>query len=309
MKKGMVILSVLVIFLTQNIHGQKNEALFARLQGLSDGRIDFFNVGRFNVICAKNDVEFSAENSTRIFTDFVRSSPVIHIEDTELTMSDDSLGFNNYYYYSLTEVAADLSSHLASYYVESRDDKLIKITFMYYGNQRDVGFERKFINLYRDNLIPQSILTQESPIVRVINFAGREISIPLKYLGKWETVNNLRTFGDGQISWSVHENLEEAAAASNHMFIVHSFLKEMDRISDTTVQVIFEGVETTARKAVYQANTLLRNTLAGKRIMTVYYVAAPVRGNFVSCRLTLWDTDQINESGLPFLLEQVMELK
>ena len=303
MKKGMVALSILAIFLAQNIHGQENDALFARLQGLFDSKegIDFFRVDRFYIICEKYNIEFSLENSTKIFTKFVKVSPVIHLEDTKLTMSDASLGFNNYYHYSITKLTADLNTHLASYYVESRDNKLIKISFMYDGNNRDVEFERKFIHLYRDNLIPQSVMVKETSIVRAINFAGREISIPARYMGKWESVNILRTFGDGHIAWSLHENLEDAAASVNHQYIRHSANEKGNKVSDTTVQVIFEGVETTARKAVYQS--------ADRRLMTVYYVAAPVRGYFVSCTMITGSTDQINESGLPFLLEQVMKLK
>ena len=33
------------------------------------------------------------------------------------------------------------------------------------------------------------------------------------------------------------------------------------------------------------------------------------RGNFVSCVMSFWESDQINSSGLPPLLEQVMELR
>ena len=43
-------------------------------------------------------------------------------------------------------------------------------------------------------------------------------------------------------------------------------------------------------------------------ILTIYYVSAPVRDNFVSCVMSFWESDQINSSGLPFLLEQIMEL-
>jgi len=42
--------------------------------------------------------------------------------------------------------------------------------------------------------------------------------------------------------------------------------------------------------------------------LTAYYVACEVRNNYVSCVMSFWNNDQINESGLPPLLEKVMQL-
>ena len=50
-------------------------------------------------------------------------------------------------------------------------------------------------------------------------------------------------------------------------------------------------------------------TPAPNNKLTVYFVAAPIRGNFVSCVMSFWENDQINPGRLPPLLEQVMKLK
>jgi hypothetical protein len=49
--------------------------------------------------------------------------------------------------------------------------------------------------------------------------------------------------------------------------------------------------------------------MTGGKTLTIYFVAAPVRENNVSCVMSFWNNDQINSSGLSPLLEQVMKLK
>jgi hypothetical protein len=48
--------------------------------------------------------------------------------------------------------------------------------------------------------------------------------------------------------------------------------------------------------------------MSGGKTLTIYFVAAPVRKNYVSCVMSFWNNDQINPSGLTPLLEQVMKL-
>ena len=55
-------------------------------------------------------------------------------------------------------------------------------------------------------------------------------------------------------------------------------------------------------------NSLLAG-MSGGKTLTAYYVAEKVRDNYVSCVLSFWNNDEIKESGLPLLLEQVMKLQ
>jgi len=294
-----IIIFTLTVFLTGNICGQGNEDLFTRLQGISNHGVDFFNVDGIEITSRKLDVEFSAKNCAKRF-------PQLKIKEKELTTSDSLLDFRNYYVYKSQEEPQNLFENEAYYFVESPDKKLIAFTFASI-NKNDKEFERNFIKLVCNNSIPDSVYN--SVEIDSINFAGRKIQ-----LGKncrWMGINNVQCPYNGQMNWSVHKNLEDAAATVNNQFVSVISRKGGKIVSDTTVNVIFEGTETTARKVVYKftgARSLLLK-MEGSNQLIVYLVAVAVRNNFVSCVMSYWTSDDINPSGLPTLLDQVMELK
>ena len=124
-------------------------------------------------------------------------------------------------------------------------------------------------------------------------------------------INNVQCPYYGQMNWSVHKDLEDASTTVNNQFVAVTSRGGGRIVSDTIVDVIFEGTETTARKVVYNftgaKSALLK--MEGSNQLTSYFVSAAVRDNFVSCVMSFWGSDQINPSGLPPLLEQVMKLK
>jgi len=294
-----IIFFTLVIFLTGSIYGQENDNLFSRLQGISNRGIDWFNVDGIEITSQKLDVEFSAKNCAKKF-------PQLKIKEKELITSDDLLSFKNYYVYKSQEESQNFFNNMAYYFVESPDKKLIAFTFASI-NKSNKEFERNFINLVCNNGIPKSIYN--STEIDSINFAGRKI--PLGNSCRWMGVNNVQCPYYGQMNWSVHKDLEDASLTVNNQFVSISSRKGGKIVSDTTVDVIFEGVETTARRVVYSftgAKSLLLS-MEGSKTLTIYFVSAPVRNNFVSCVMSFWGSDQINPSGLSPLLEQVMKLK
>jgi len=294
-----IIFFTLVVFLTGSIYGQENDNLFSRLQGISNRGIDWFNVDGIEITSQKLDVEFSAKNCVKKF-------PQLKIKEKELITSDDLLSFKNYYVYKSQEEPQNFFNNMAYYFVESPDKKLIAFTFASI-NKSNKEFERNFINLVCNNEIPKSIYN--STEIDSINFAGRKI--PLGNSCRWMGVNNVQCPYYGQMNWSVHKDLEDASLTVNNQFVSISSRKGGKIVSDTTVDVIFEGVETTARRVVYSftgAKSLLLS-MEGSKTLTIYFVSAPVRNNFVSCVMSFWGSDQINPSGLSPLLEQVMKLK
>lgn len=321
MSKMKIVIFILFAFLIQsNIYGQEDEALFTRLRGISNEGIDFFNIDGIDIASQKVDIEFSAKNCaetvtkiTKKYFELAEKFSLLNIEELEtgLTTSDSLLPFRNYYVYKSHEAPQKIFRNITYYFVESSDKKLIIITFASI-NKRDSEFERNFINLLYNNRIPESVYSYKSSIVDSINFAGRAIPLPLKYMCKWKGVNNLQSYRDGQMNWSIHKNLEDASATTNNQFLITSRNEECEMLSDTTVHVTFEGVETTARKVTYQITGEFGSLLqkSGSNILIIYYVAAPVRNNYISCVMSFWESDLINlNSGLPFLLEQVMKLE
>ena len=304
-------LFILLAALSLNLYGQDSDALFSRLQGIVSQGMFFFDVDGINITAAIFENEFSTENKERRFAEYIERFPDLGIARTGFS-SDSSLGFENYYtFHSFIDVTG-LSSNTAYHFVADADGRLVEITFGYI-NKRDRDFERHFVYLFRNSLIPDSILIRNTTMVSSFNFAGRTISLPLQYMGRWRRVNSLQTFADGQMDWSVHKTLEDAQETISHRFLITSHQEDTELISDTTVDVIFEGVETTARKMEFRftgmMGAMLRNA-GGSDILNIYHVVAPVRGNYVSVIMSFYPSDQINQaSGLPFLLEQVMELR
>jgi len=297
--KTKIIFFTLVVFLTGSIYGQENENLFTRLQGISNRGIDFFNVDGIEITSQKLDVEFSAKNCAKKF-------PQLKIKKKELTTSDSLLVFKNYYVYKSQEDPQNFFQNMAYYFVESPDKKLIAFTFAFI-NKNDKEFERSFIKLVCNNSIPENIYN--SVEIDSINFAGRKI--PLGRSCRWMGINNVQCPSYGQMNWSVHKDLEDASATVNNQFVSVFSRKGGKIVSDTIVDIIFEGTETTARKVVYNFTGVksLLLKMEGSNQLTIYLVSAAVRDNFVSCVMSFWGSDQINPSGLPPLLEQVMKLK
>jgi len=298
--KTKTLLITFVSFLVCTVYGQENDNLFTRLQGISNRGVDFFNVDGIEITSQKIEAEFSAKNCTKKF-------PQLKIKAKELTVSDSLLGFRNFYVYKSQEDPKDFFQNMSYYFVENSDKKLIAFTFTYMNKKSDREFERNFVELVCTNSIPDSIYN--SPEIDSINFVGRKI--PLGNSCQWMGINNVQCPHYGQMNWSVHKNLEDASATVNNQFVWIVSKRGGKVISDTTVNVIFEGVETTARKIVFSFTGVrsLLLSMEGSKNLTIYFVSAPVRNNFVSCVMSFWESDQINPSGLPPLLEQVMKLK
>jgi len=321
--KGLVLFWLTTLLFAGNIYGQEIDNPFNRTKALFKDGLVFFNVDGIEITAQKKDADFSAKNCINEFSH-------LKIKKKQLT-TDTLLGFKNYYVLKSIEKQQNFFTNIAYYFVHSPDDYIIAFTFEYL-NKRDEEFERIFITLACNNRIPQSIYHSNVP--EVINFAGREVRLDKDC--RWLGVNKLESTNGGQIIWSLHKDMEDANEFINNQFIWASSQKRVDIVSDEITNVIFEGVETFARKVVYNHTdkkvtvtmiptkkpSIFPHYNAGVSLslffiinpdpskkLTAYFVAVPVRGYYVSCILSYWESDQINPSGLPPLLEKVMKLK
>jgi hypothetical protein len=149
-----------------------------------------------------------------------------------------------------------------------------------------------------------------------LSFAGRKVDLET-YICQWKNVNSCQCPYHGQMSWSVHSDSADAVKSIvlQRYITAHCKSKDLKAITDETIDIIFEGQKLKAQRITYQAEnetaTLLLNTGGGNtQALIIYYVVAPIRGNYVSCIMSHWKNDLIEEeSNLPSLLEKVMELK
>lgn len=296
MKASLLIFS---FFFVSIAYGQVDEDVFSRLQAISNNGIDFFNVDGIEITSKRTSATFSPKNISKEFKQF-------KIKKKELVKGDSLLGFQNYYVFKTQEEPKGYHNNISYYFVKDSDNRIVGFTFASI-NKTDKEFERNFIKSVMNKQIPNFVYNDLQ--ADTIDFAGRKI--PLGSNCNWMGVNNIQCRYYGQMNWSVHQNLEDARETMNNQFASIKSRKNGEVVADTTVNVIFEGKETEAKKIIYDFTgvTSALAGMSGGKTLTIYYVAAPVRNNYVSCVMSFWNNDQINPSGLPPLLEQVMKLK
>lgn len=289
-----VLLSVLVYC----AYSQQDTTLFVRLRAISNSGVDFFNVDGIEITSQTLSGDFSKKNIAKKFRKY-------SIKEADLNQSDSVLGLQNYYVLKTETLAPDLEQHSSYYFIETPAG-IRAVTFGMM-NKTDKELERQFLNLLINNKIPRSIY--ESLNVDTINFAGRKL--PLGGSCHWMGVNNVQCPYYGQMNWSVHKTLQDAAASATDQYKTIKAKKQGKIISEEEVDVVFEDAEVKAKRIIYDfkgVSSLLVG-MSGGKTLTVYYVAAPVRQHFVSCIMSFWNNDAINPSGLPPLLEKVMKIK
>ncbi len=272
--------------------------LFNRLQGNSQKGVDFWNVDGIQITIQTFKQSFSEK---AIIKEFGRYG----IQEKDLTEKDDSLRFANRFVIKTEDIDSTFRQYTAYYFIENQQQTLTTITFVSV-NKTAQAFERSFVSLVHEQALPRD----NFPPFKIdsLNFAGRKFEVGNSC--RWMGVNDVQCPGNGQMNWSIHADSADAQVVCDAQFAVNKKLKGVRLLSAEQLPISFEGHAVTVRKAIFDfkgVNGLLVRANGGKTL-TVYYVAAPVRGHFVSCTLSYWDIDSLTPDGLPMLLEQVMTL-
>lgn len=296
MKKSiLVLLSFTLSFIS--VYTQETNPLFLRLRAISNSGTDFFNVDGIEITSQLYDGDFSKKNITRKFKK--------SIKEEDLTQSDTSISNQNFYVVKTDEIAPGLVQNTSYYFVAA----LTGFRAITFGsiNKTDKALERELVHLITIRGIPQSLY--EFLYIDSINFAGRKLGLGRSC--RWMGINNVQCPYNGQMNWSIHKTLEDATATAENQYKVIQAKKQGKIISEEEVNVVFEGSKVKAKKAVYDLKgvTSVLAGMSGGKTLTIYFVAVPVRQNFVSCIMSFWNNDNIHSSGLPALLEEVMQLK
>lgn len=295
-------LIILFVFLSTINHWvlgqQTNEDIFKRLNGIKNQGFCFYNIDGYEISSLKMNGKFTKKNIRKKYKK-------LKIKVDELIHSDSSIDVQNYYVYKSDTVEDDIVFNSSYYFIKTQENEISAITFSSY-NREDIEFQRQFVQLVLNKKIPDDVysaITTES-----VNFGGRKL-----YLGgncKWMSINNIQCSGYGQINWSVFKDKETAERnleTQRQVNLAHSHGKV---VSEEIIDVVFEDVATKARKVVYDFTgvTSVLVGMTGGKTLTIFFISAPVRGNYISCVLSFWNNDMINPSGLAPLLEEVMNL-
>ena len=296
--KRKLLLLILIVSSHSFLYAQQNDSLFSRLQAISNSGLDFFNVDGIEITSQTINSEFSKKSILKKFKKF-------SIKESDLNIADSSILSQNYYVSKTEEISPGTAQHSSYYFIENKNKSITAITFADI-NKGDKEFERNFVSLIMNDKIPKSVYTPLE--IDSINFSGRKIA-----LGKschWMGINNVQCPYYGQMNWSVHKTLNDASQSVTNQYNVIKVKKGGKIISEELVDVIFEGAFVKAKKAVYDFKGVksLLVGLSGGKTLTIYFVSAPAKQNFVSCVMSFWNNDSINPSGLPPLIEEVMKL-
>ena len=219
---------------------------------------------------------------------------------------DTGLPLNNLYATSSQPAEGGLTQNSSYYFVEKDGN----VTVVWFGsiNKTDKAFEREFVQLVVNNQVPPESFT--SMTMGDVNFGGRVLKLGDPCY--WTNINTVQCPYQGEMNWSVHKDSLDAVQTVGYQLQMTKAKKSIKVLSEEAVDIVFEEVPVKATKVVYDLTGLvgLAAGTSGGKTLTVYYVAGPVRGNYISCVLSYWNNDDINPaSGLPKLLEQVMRVK
>lgn len=299
MEKTIFAILFLSFFQVPKLMGQNIDNLNMRLQGMSIDGVEFFNVDGVEITKQTALTNFSNKN-------FYKKFKNISIEKSDLNYSDSTIAVKNFCVSKSSDYCEGVIAYTTFYFIETYANQVALISFFSF-NKRDIYLERDFINLQINKKISADIFNAVK--VENLNFAGR--LIPVGNICNWKYTNNIQCSGNGQMDWSIHKTIEDSDQTIENRFLILKSKENGKITSDEIVDVIFEGTKTNARKIIFDF-TGVTSTLAGLsggETLTIYLVSATVRNYNVSCVMSYWNNDVINESGLPTLLEQVMVLE
>lgn len=290
---------IILLFTLSSLNAQEEDSVFNRLQAINNNGLVFYNVDGFSITSQTLNYKFTEKGLKKVYRKY-------SIKKKDTKTKDNTLEFNNYYVQNINKLTDKLTQYNSYYFIENKSNRVTIIQFSSINKSNRV-FERSMVNQIIENTIPEKCFT--SMAIDSINFAGRKIKLGNSC--NWTNVNTVQCPYYGEMNWSVHKDLEDAKNTVEQQFAITKSRKNGKVISEEIVEIEFEGTETKAKKVIYDFTgvTSLLVGMSGGKTLTIYYVATKVRNNYVSCVLSFWNNDNINVSGLPALLEEVMKLK
>lgn len=292
-------LNLFFILIFSVCFSQENNVL-ERLSALNNNGKIWYNIDGYSITSEKFNNTFDEKGLKKVFRKH-------QITDSDIKTKDDQIKFNNLLI-SKQQKIDDNNFQTNNYYFVENPDKTVSVIWFIKNGKTDKETEEKMVNLIIENKIPEENFVPMK--ITSINFAGRKIELGNSCY--WTFLNTVQCPYLGEMNWSVHRDLESAKEAIENQLNITKSKKGGKVASEEIIDVEFEGVQTKAKKIIYDF-TGVASALAGMsggKNLTVYYIAENIRNKNVSCVMSFWNNDQINpETKLPPLLEKIMKLK
>lgn len=285
-----------LLFISVFSYSQNQDLDFvSRLQGIKQGDIEFFELEGYQMYVRTLNQSFNEKGIKNVKRELKIKKSLIGYKSNDFQSNNLIINQNDF-------ENEKLKNYQSWYLFEKTQNQMICFWFGSV-NKKDTTLEHKFIKTYLDNKIPQSIYT--SMQVDSIDFAGRKIA-----LGEschWMGVHNVQCPYYGQMNWSLHSTYQDAENMTNSQYYTTEQRKMGSVLESKEIDILFEGTEAKAKRVVYKIK-LPSLLIGGSNILIIYYVTTKVRDNYISCVLSHY-TNDVNNKGLPPLLDKVMKIK
>jgi len=303
--KTLKYLTFILILLPVTLWSQQvpETKLFERLQAISVGNIDYYNIDGVTISCQVTNIPFSKDNICKNLS----------LKQYMLSKSASFISQKNFIFERIDTICENVIQNNTNYFVENKNGYITHIIYMSIGKQC-LELQKSLTHHIIERKIPESVFNDE--FFNTLNFAGRKVDLET-YGCQWKNVNSVQCPFHGQMSWSVHcDSLDAVQTVELKRYITANCkTKDFKAVTDEQIDIVFEGQQLKARRITYQVekelgSLLLKTGDGNTKTLIIYYIVAPVRGNYISCIMSHWNNDFIEkESRLPSLLEKFMQLK
>ena len=267
--------------------------VFSNTHGLKQKDVTFYEVEGYEITVQVDKVKWDEKGITKL----KRKYKI----DKESKGGRDSLFSLNRCFKKIEKRTEKVKQSGIYYFFPQGEDEVLTISLQTLLS-RDTLLEYFFVRYILNYSIPDFLYSPA--VIDSVKFANRYIK--LGPVCQWMGVHNVQCSTYGQMNWAEFRSLEKAQEmiASQLDLNINNNLAKV--LNQDTVSVVFEGIETTAIKLIYQFK--IPEIIAGCNTFAVYFICCEVRGKFVGGVLSQCVYD-IETKKLAPLLREVMSLK
>ena len=287
----------LFCFLFQFYFSQE-KPLIERLEAIDTGQFIFYETDGMVITKRTFNNDFSEKG-------IAKTQRQLNIKNKEFVKSNIAdLEFSNI---KFEKIENDYFSEV--YYVFLNKDKVTDVYLFTSLSPIYKDIAKEFIVLNEKNKIPASIF-QPREVGSSFKLLNEEIKTPGKCY--FTNIRTLQCPYNGEINWSVFKDLEGAKKmiADQYNGTFHAN-KSVKIVSEKEITVIFDGVETKAKKIIADItglNSLLASTSGGKTL-EIYYIAENIKGYNLGIVMSFWNNDNKTENGVAPLIDTLIKIK
>lgn len=284
------------MFVCQFIQAQQSDAqkILSNTHGLIQGNARYYEVEGYSVM-VKKEIESLDEHGVFILKNRYE------IEKENKPYEDTTIHIKNRVFYYTSKPNKTTSYIIAYYFIETAEKEVTVVSFAT-PCRRDKKMEQSFVTMVLDGSIK---VTEQIPTNKdSINFAGKYKY--LKYDCNWTNPHCIQCPYKGEINWSECRTMGRATeiTATQKASIETKWMGKIVEELDTVV--FFEGKETLILKAKYKIK-MPKLLVGGDNVLIVYFITQEIRGKFISCVMSHYESHVLPNGQLPALIREFIK--